>query len=529
MDDRELILESFFAEAAENVASMERAVLALERGEEQAPLLQGIFRDAHTVKGNALSLGFPALAALAHRLEDRLEPLREGASPVTPSLVTLLLRAVDALRELLGDASGGVHQDRPHHAALLEQLARDDLSPAVPAPAEPSLAEPAANQTLRVGVEKLDRMLALSGEIAVARGRVRRLLAAKGDRDVCAELDRLSRELQQQILAVRALPLGPTFSQHGRTVRDAAQSHAKEARLEIEGEAVELDTAVVELMRDPLTHLVRNAVAHGIEKPEQRLALGKPACGVVRLVARHEGGGVMIQVSDDGAGFDRARIVAAARARGWPVDESAADDELFKLVFEPGFSTADEVTDLSGRGVGLDVVRHNLDKVRGAISIDSEAGKGATVTLRLPLTLAIIDAFFVGAGGETYAIPIESMIECIDLPDATGASGVLSFRGEALPWVSLAQHFGGRPTPSARRSLVVVEHGRGRAGIAVERLDGEDQTVLKPLTGLVRDVRGVAGSALLDDGRVALILDVPSLLASATAATRTASHPGRRP
>ncbi len=551
--DRDLLLRSFFAESEENIASMERAVLALEKGDQDGGLLQGLFRDAHTLKGNALSLGFPALAAFAHKLEDRLETLREGKSPVSPSLVTVLLGAVDALRDLLGDASSGKYKERGHHKTLLEQLEDEHdgkASPksAVPARAAPQpSAPPAAAQSggpelatsaepyteavhsLRVGVDKLDRMLALSGEIAIARGRVRKQLSSQGDHDISAELDRLSRDLQEQILAVRAVPLGPTFSQHARTVRDAAQSGGKEVRLEIEGEDVELDTAVVELLRDPLTHLVRNAVAHGIEKPAQRIAAGKPSWGTVRLSAHHEGAGVTVQVSDDGQGFDRARIIASARARGFAVNENAPDDELFKVVFEPGFTTAEEVTDLSGRGVGLDVVRHNLDKVRGAISIDNEPGKGCTFTLRLPLTMAIIDAFFVGAGGETYAIPLESMIECIDLPGDEGeAGGVLSFRGEALPWLSLSQHFGGSASAGKRRSLVVVQHGRGRAGIAVERLDGEDQTVLKPLSGLIRDAPGVAGSALLADGRVALILDVPSLLSSAAEAARaSASSSGR--
>ena len=485
--EREAILKSFFDESREGLAAMEQAVLALEKAPHDAEPIQRVFRAAHTLKGNALSLGFPALAGLAHKLEDRLEIVRAGGAKLTPDLITFLLGSVDGLRDLLGHAERAGEE-----------------------PAEDA-------RTLRVDVRKLDRMLALSGEIAVARGRVRQLLPS---REGCEELDRLSRELQDEILKVRAVPVGPLLEQHERTVRDAAASEGKQARLIVEGGEVEVDTAVVELLRDPLTHLVRNAVAHGIETPLQRRSAGKPECGTVILRARHESGCVVLEVRDDGRGFDRGRIAEQARARGMAVPSS--DDELLELVFESGFSTAEKITDLSGRGVGLDVVRHNIEQLRGTIAIQSDAGSGATVALRLPLTLAIIDAFFVGAGGETYAIPLESMIECVDLPkDSGGDAGVMSFRGEALPWLALAPHFGREGKREARRSLVVVQHGKGRAGIVVERLDGEDQTVLKPLTGLVDGARGVAGSALLGDGRIALILDVPELLASAVEASKT--------
>ena len=496
--DREAVLKSFFDESFEGLAEMEKAVLALEKAPHDAELVQRLFRAAHTLKGNALSLGFPSLAGFAHKLEDRLEGVRAGETVLTPDLITLLLGSVDALRDLLEDAAGGVQKERAHHETILEKLAPDE------------------SRSLRVDVRKLDRMLALSGEIAVARGRVRQLLP---NREGSEELDRLSRELQDEILKVRAVPVGPLLEQHARTVRDAAAAAGKEARLVIEGGDVEVDTAVVELLRDPLTHLVRNAVAHGIEPAKERLARGKAACGVVMLHARHESGCVVLDVCDDGRGFDRDRIAEQARRRGIPVP--AADADLLKLVFESGFSTAESITDLSGRGVGLDVVRHNIEALRGTVAIESEAGTGSAVTLRLPLTLAIIDAFFVGAGGETYAIPLESVIECVDLPKEAGErAGVLSFRGEALPWLALAPHFELPPAASARRSLVVVQHGKGRAGIVVERLDGEDQTVLKPLTGLVDGARGIAGSALLGDGRVALILDVPELLQSAVEAAR---------
>ncbi|HUJ29526.1 MAG TPA: chemotaxis protein CheW [Myxococcales bacterium] len=472
--DRELILESFFQESAENVASMERAAVALEKSPGDRALVQQLFRDAHTLKGNALSLGFPALGQVAHGLEDQLDAIREGAQQVTPELVSLLLAGVDELRRLLDDAAAG---EQAH--------------------------------TLRIGVDKLDRMLALSGELAAVRSRVR-----AGRTDAIEELDRLSRELQDEILRARAVPVGTMLQQHARTLRDAAALCGKEARLEVEGGQTELDTAVLELLRDPLTHLVRNAVAHGLESPDAREAAGKPRAGTVALRARAEGGWFVLEVADDGQGFDRDRIAAAARERGRSV-EGLTDEELDRLTFEPGFSTAREVTGLSGRGVGLDVVRHNLARLRGAVSVQSRRGEGATLTLRLPLTLAIIDAFFVRAGGDSFGIPLESMLACMDLPAGGGEEGVIDWRGEALPWFSLAPWFRRGEPHAPTRSMVVVEQGGRRAGLAVEHLDGEDQTVLKPLGPLATNAPGVAGSAILGDGRVALILDVDTLLSSA--------------
>lgn len=471
--DRQLVLDSFFEESAENVASMERAVMALEKAPGDRALLQQLFRDAHTLKGNALSLGFPALGQVAHGLEDRLEALREGEQQATPELVSLLLAGVDDLRRLLGDAAAG------------EQA-----------------------RTLRIDVEKLDRMLALSGELAAVRSRVR-----AGRTHAIEELDRLSRELQDEILRARAVPVGPMLQQHARTLRDAAALCGKEARLVVEGGQTELDTAVLELLRDPLTHLVRNAVAHGLESPEAREAAGKPRAGTVSLRARTEGGWFALEVSDDGRGFDRERIAATARARGRSVD-GLSDEELYRLTFEPGFSTASEITRLSGRGVGLDVVRHNLARLRGSVSVQSRRGEGATLRLRLPLTLAIIDAFFVRAGGDSFGIPLESMLACLDLPAGGGDRGVIEWRGRPLPWFSLAPFFRGGERHAPARRLVVVEQGDRRAGIAVEHLDGEDQTVLKPLGPLAANAPGLAGSAILGDGRVALILDVETLLSS---------------
>jgi two-component system chemotaxis sensor kinase CheA len=508
--DRAALLESFFAESAEGVTSMEAALLRLEQDPGEQAQIEQLFRDAHTLKGNALSLGFPLIATRAHDLEDSLEPIRAGGARLTRELTTSLLEAVDELRELLVSAAVAEHASQRQGGATAPS-------------SEPA---PETHRTLRVDVRKLDRMLALGGEAAVARARLRKLLRDYGEEDAAEDLERISRDLQEEILRARAVPVGPILASHARTARDAAAAAGKEASLFVEGGAVEVDTGVVDLLRDPLTHLVRNAVAHGIESPERRLAAGKPASGTVRLRARTEAGCFVLDVEDDGRGFDRDAIARTARERGRPV-EGLSDEQLFALAFEPGFSTADEVSDLSGRGVGLDVVQHNLKRLRGSISVSSRAGQGSTLTLRVPLSLAIVDSLLVQAGDSTYAVPLEAVRECVELPEVGSATaGVLEHRGAALPWLVLPSS--GAPAEGRRRTLVIVENGRGHAGIAVDRLEGQEQTVFRPLTGVVAGARGLAGSTLLGDGRIALVVDVASLFSAAAGAARS-SYAGKEP
>src|ERR1700686_320410 len=375
---------------------------------------------------------------------------------------------------------------------------------------------------LRVDTDKLGRMLNLSGEIAIAQGRLRRMIedlksdAGRKLLELHRETEALQKILQEQVMDVRLVPVGPLFQQFARSVRDISQSHNKLARLQVVGADVEVDTRVLEHLKDPLLHMIRNAVDHGIEPPKVRHTIGKPPCGSLTLTAFHKAGNILIQLSDDGAGFNRQRILAKARALDLlPEGEKISDQELFNLVFKAGFSTAEQVTDLSGRGVGMDVVRRNIELLRGNIEIQSTEGKGTTITLRLPLTLAIIDGFSVVANNETYVIPLETISECVELPAdqiSSEAVGVLSLRGEPLPYVRLREVFG-KPERRPERENVVVVHREGRyAGIAVETLLGECQAIIKPLNRLFRDVPGVSGSTILDDGRVALILDVSTLL-----------------
>jgi two-component system chemotaxis sensor kinase CheA len=526
--DREAILQTFLAEAEEHLSLMEEALLALERSPEDPELVGTVFRGAHTLKGNAVSLGFVALGDFAHAVEDLLDRLRTGQLAASPALVTRLLQAIDTLRQLVADAAADTPTAPEVLPRLLERLAAAESAPAASLqlwPGRPRAEGRSAaerSHTLRVDAARLDRMMDLTGEIAIARGRLQQLMEDAGALElleVHRESDRLYLDLQELVMRARMVPVGPVFRQYARTVRDVAVAHGKQARLVVEGGEVEVDTALLEQLRDPLTHMLRNALDHGIEPPSLRRARGKDLCGTIRLCAVREAGNIVIELADDGAGLDVRRIAERAHARV-PATESERPSEADarRLIFEPGFSTAERVTDLSGRGVGLDVVRRNVDALRGSVSVASRPGEGTTFTIRLPLTLAIIDGFGVGVGDETYVVPMDSVIECVELPESESrheARGVINLRGEALPYLRLRHHFGLGGEAADRENLLVVQGEGGQAGLAVDALLGERQTVIKPLGVLFRGLTGISGSAVLGNGRVALILDVPALFRQA--------------
>ncbi len=526
--DAEALLLTFIAETEENLRVMEEGLLSLETRPDDPETVQTIFRMAHTLKGNSASLGFTGVAEFAHALEDQLERLRRRTRPVTAGFVTLLLEAVDALREMLPVAVEGNHEIEPKHQELLRRLAAGAPSPAV-APRTPSGEAPArredllrateSGKTLRVGIDKLDRLITLAGEIAIARGRVGQILEegrAAEAFEAHQDAGQLHAELQELVLQVRMVPVGPILRQYVRSVRDLAAAQGKLARVVIEGEDVEIDTTIVEHLRDPLTHMIRNALNHGIEAPDARREKGKDPCGTIALSARREAGSIVIQLSDDGAGFNRDRIVEEARRRGLAEEpEKLPDPELYRLVFEPGFSTAESVTEWSGRGMGMDVVRERIGALRGSIAIESRRGEGTSIGIRLPLTLAIIEGFGVGIGRESYIIPVDRVIECMELPEGARRGerhGILDLRGEPLPYVRLRDLFAAEMAPSARESVVVVRHELARAGIVVDRLHGQSQAVIKPLGELFEGVAGLCGSTILGDGQVAFVLDVAGLL-----------------
>jgi two-component system chemotaxis sensor kinase CheA len=548
----ELLRQTFLTEAEEGLAAMEEALVTLEAFPDDPEPLHAIFRTIHTIKGSAAIVGFNNVSELAHLVEDALEAYRSGMVRVTPVHVSLLLLTVDALREVIAAAAAGRTELRARDRRLVGFLAA--RSQDAPAPADPAAHRSGSvlvsdglsrTRTLRIRLERLDQMVDLVGEAAIARGRLNQMLEEQrsvvgdGILMAAAELDRLVAELQAHVLRVRMVPIGPLFRQYLRTVRDVAASLGKRARLVIEGEDVELDTSVLDHLRDPLTHMVRNAIDHGIEPPAERAAKGKDPIGRITLRARHEGGMIVVDLADDGAGLDRARLLEHARARGLVgPTESPPDRDLVRLIFEPGFSTADGVTELSGRGVGLDVVRRNVEALRGSVSVESVEGAGTTITLRLPLTLAIVSAFAVGVAGETYLIPLDAVAECLALPSDTlldaGGRGVINLRGEVLPCVRLATLLstwnGPTSTPSAiatatpeesprraagREHVVVVRHGGLRAGFVVDALLGGLEVVIKPLEGLLTGLPGVAGATILGSGRAALVLDVAAVLDTA--------------
>jgi len=375
---------------------------------------------------------------------------------------------------------------------------------------------------IRLDAEKLDRLINQVGELVIAGagiGLAAKRVGAAELLEAASTLEALVESVRDSALELRMVPIGATFNRFQRVVHDVAQELGKDIGLSISGAETELDKTMVDRIGDPLMHLVRNAMDHGIELTEARIAAGKPARGMVSLDAYHESGSVVIEVSDDGGGLHRGRILAKAVERGLvAADAALSDREIFDLIFEPGFSTAAKVSNLSGRGVGMDVVKRSVAELRGSIEVESVEGKGTTLRIRLPLTLAIIDGFLVDVGGSVFVVPLDLVEECVEItPQARAEAGDREFvnlRGQALPFIELHRLFGVGGPRSPRENILVVRSAGRRVGLVVDQLIGEAQTVIKPLGPWFRAVKGIGGSTILSDGRVALILDVASLLES---------------
>lgn len=319
-------------------------------------------------------------------------------------------------------------------------------------------------------------------------------------------------------MGIRMLPMSMVFSRFPRVVRDVAGKLGKQVELKTLGEATELDKGLIEKITDPLTHLVRNSLDHGIETPEKRLAAGKPPKGTLTLKAAHQGGNIVIEVMDDGAGLNRDKILAKARERGLPVSDAMSDQEVWQLIYAPGFSTADQVTEVSGRGVGMDVVKKNIEGLGGRVEIESSPGFGTRTIIRLPLTLAILDGMSVGVGGETFIVPLTMVVESLqprpeDIRTVAGEGRVVAIRGEYLPLIPLAEVFNlpGAVRDPTRGILMVVEAEGGRAALLIDALLGQHQVVIKSLERNYRKVDGISGATIMGDGRVALILDIAAV------------------
>jgi two-component system chemotaxis sensor kinase CheA len=489
--------------------------------------------------------GVPALEALdpeACYLSLEIELISDAGKEAVESAFEfiredckLLIEARDAdvtplIAQPLADAGaepdGGIAaHSRDEQAAPINAIAAPSPARTAAAPRESKSPD---SHSIRVDADKLDHLIDLVGELITASASTE-LAARKAQntelRESAATLGSLIQKVRDSALQLRMVKIGGTFNRFRRVVHDVAQELGKQIELVVEGEDTELDKTVVEKIGDPLTHLVRNSMDHGIEPAQVRLARGKPEHGKLTLNAFHDSGSIVIEVSDDGGGLDRERILAKAVERGIvPPEAALSDDEIYALIFEPGFSTAERVTNLSGRGVGMDVVKRNITALRGSIAIDSRPGVGTTISVRLPLTLAIIDGFQVCVGDSIFILPLDAVEECVEF-SSSGDHDYTDLRGQVLPFIRLRERFELEGPHSARPNIVVVKHAGQRFGLLVDRLLGEAQTVIKPLSKMFGKVRGVSGSTILGSGDVALILDIADLMAMAGPSAPLSSSP----
>ncbi|RNC72316.1 MAG: chemotaxis protein CheA [Desulfuromonadales bacterium] len=539
--------ELFVAEAREHLDLMGGDILALEKEAGNAERIDSLFRNAHSIKGMAASMEYPEIAELAHRMEDLMDRVRKGRTPFDAETADLLLAGADLLGRMIDDVAAG---GRVVHDAgeLVPKLASCGIatggghspSPGVMNQASPSPPDiggaPAAvdtafrdhreeQRTVRVRSDILDRLVNVTGELVTSKNRLAELgqdIESDLFRDAVGELAHLVRELRNDVMAVRMLPFSSICERLPRMVRDLARRSGKEVSLVIEGKEQELDRGILELLADPLVHILRNAVDHGIESPEERAAAGKAHEGRLFLSARREKDHLLVSVEDDGKGMDPRALVASAVAKGLISagdGEGLSTQEAFMLTCLPGFSTAGAVTEVSGRGVGMDAVQSAVRQVGGAVVIGSEAGHGSRITLRLPLTVAIIHALLVACGSRILAVPVTSIQRTLELDRrhvrAEGRRRVCDLDGETVPLYSLGRMLGDSAARPASEALpVVTTDVRGRTvGLVVDRLLGQMELFTKPLGRPLGSVRGLAGGAILGDGRVVFILDLSMLLA----------------
>jgi two-component system chemotaxis sensor kinase CheA len=526
------VLQEFLTESRELLEKLDRDLLELEKTPTNGTLLGSIFRCVHTIKGNSSFLGFSNLQALTHAGENLLSALRAGRLRLSPAISGALFELIDASRAMIEAIASGGSDAGVETAAIRDRLARLADAEVVEAPAEPAAAaigdaagRPAAaatESTIRVDVGLLDRLMNLVGELVLSRNGILQRAATSKDLALAGMVQRLNSvtsELQEGVMKARMQPIGNLWNRFPRLVRDLALGRGKKVRLVLEGEGTELDRTILEAIGDPLVHLLRNSVDHGIETPALRTQKHKAEEGRIRLRAFHEGGQVVIELTDDGAGIDTARLRAKALEAGLLTSERAArlsDEEAVNLVFIPGLSTAEKVTDLSGRGVGMDVVKANIERIGGAVEIESQPGESTTTRMRIPLTLAIIPALIILSDHERYAIPQVGLQELVRLEGADAArliesihdAPVLRLRGRLLPLVRLSRIFGRSAPDSADAVSIVVLKGRDRAfGLIVDEILDTQEIVVKPISRGLKDLDAYSGATILGDGRVALILD----------------------
>jgi len=569
------LIKDLLVESHEGLDRFDRELLALEQGQGGSERMNTIFRVIHTLKGTAGCLGLGKIEQTAHRGENLLSLLRDGKLTTSPEMITTLLALSDALRGMLRTLEATGNDGEADHSALLARLEQlqtanpvaavpaapaafglfDDepaapapLAPAAPpvalAPVQPRPSLPAhdvapaaespvkssvADSAIRVDIGQLDKVMNLVGELVLARNQI---VANTTRFDQAAlltasqRLNIITTELQESVMKTRMQPIGNVWAKFPRVVRDVAHELGKKIRLVMDGQSTELDRTIIEAIKDPLTHIVRNSIDHGIESPEKRLAAGKPDEGLLSLRAYHEGGQVNIEIMDDGGGINLERVKAKAVAQNLITSEQAGrltEREAINLIFLPGLSTAEKVSNVSGRGVGMDVVKTNIEKIGGSIDLSTQAGQGTTLKIKIPLTLAIIPALIVTSGGDRYAIPQVSLLELVRLEGTAAGQGiellygspVYRLRGQLLPLAYLNEQFKvGKITGQSRDEVVniIVLQADGRPfGLVVDEINDTEEIVVKPLGKQLKGLACFAGATIMGDGRVALILDVVGL------------------
>lgn len=532
----------FFEEAAEHLASLETLLLSLDLQQPDSEKLNAIFRAAHSIKGSASTFGFPDMASVTHDLETLLDRVRKQELELSERIIDITLVARDVLLDQLAAHQGGevvAEQRVAEVIAKIRAIANQEVLPTsnvvtldakVASESKQAPTAPSSEQnSIRVSIERVDQLINLVGELVITQSMLAQTAQLNQVTDEPIDFERLqerlqqlernTRELQESVMSIRMLPVSSVFSRFPRLVRDLASKLNKQIELRTVGEGTEIDRGVIEKITDPLTHLIRNSVDHGIETVDERVAAGKPVKGLVTLTACHQGGSVVIEIQDDGRGLNREKLLAKARERNVAIAENPSDQDIWQLIFAPGFSTAETVTDVSGRGVGMDVVRRNIEQLGGRVELTSVTGKGTTISIRLPLTLAIMDGMSVGIGDNTYIVPLTTIIESLrprqeDVKSVAGSGRVVFVRGEYLPLVALHEVFA--LTPQSDRPeqgiLIIVDTECGRAALFVDELLGQRQVVIKSLESNYRKVPGISAATIMGDGSVSMILDVSEVV-----------------
>lgn len=538
-DEMKEIVESFIVETKELLDKLDNDLVELEKRQNDVELLNAIFRYVHTIKGTSSFIGFEQMSELTHKFEDVLNKLRKFELKLNPEIMDVILEAQDLMKVLLSkletndlspiDISGVV--SKLERISRGEFLIEEDVEKASVDNVSQKLQSKVIDKTVRIDVERLDELMNLVGELVLGRNRLTQIVSGIVERfegeslarelmDTIAQVDYLTSELQAVVMRARMMPIAKVFSKFPRIVRDLSRDLNKEVELLIYGEETEVDKSVIESIHDPLVHLIRNAIDHGIETPQERKAVGKPEKGKVILRAEHEGNFIVITVEDDGRGIDPERVRRKAVEKKIITEQEASsisDRDALNLIFLPGFSTASKVTNVSGRGVGLDVVKANITKLNGMIDVQSTLGQGTKFMLKLPLTLAIIQGLLVDVCGEIFIIPLSSVIEVVRIPRSQVHSikgrEIIRLRDSVLPLVRLANIFNLSSNGDFKENLYVVVVGLAekKLGIVVDGLVGQKEVVIKSLGSYLNNVRGIAGATILGDGTVRMIVDVAQI------------------